>query len=237
MSETAISRITAADAERTHARYPTWPGVLPFPPESLMWAVGASSLELFLVVGDAWAQVIQKYLPPHATVVDIGCGCGRSARMFVRHPFVTRYIGFDVIPEAIAWCNRFLGSDRAEFHCYDLYSKEYNPDGVIDTADFQFPCPSGEADVIFAASVFTHLLEPDTRRYLAEVGRTLSPRGIALLSIHNAVPPGVRYQGTETRIDMDPAYFVEMAREAGLEEAARMDDLGGQQVFILKRSS
>jgi hypothetical protein len=67
------------------------------------------------------------------------------------------------------------------------------------------------------------------------VGRTLSARGYAILSIHNAVPPGYRFWGTETRIDMDPDYFRELAAAAGLKEVDRVDDLAGQQAFIFKR--
>src|SRR4051794_13022019 len=50
----SISRISPFDSLRTHELYPIWDGVMPFPPKSLLWSVGGSSLENFLVVADAW---------------------------------------------------------------------------------------------------------------------------------------------------------------------------------------
>jgi SAM-dependent methyltransferase len=96
----------------------------------------------------------------------------------------------------------------------------------------RFPAGDSSVDVVFAASLFTHLLEPDSRHYLREVRRVLAPRGRALLSIHTAVPPGVKYQGTETRIDVEKDYFQEMAADAGLLPVDFVEDLAGQQVFV-----
>jgi hypothetical protein len=85
--------------------------------------------------------------------------------------------------------------------------------------------------------VFTHLLEPDATHYLREIARVLSPTGRALVSIHNAVPAGERFFGTETRIDVATDYFIELAQMTGLEEVDRVGDLGGQQVLIFGRRS
>lgn len=240
MGVTAISSITSSDGSLTHPRYATWKGIIPAPPESLLWSVGGASLELFLVLGEAWAQFVTRYTPPDATVIDIGCGCGRTARVLINNPYIRRYIGFDVIPANIEWCNNFVAPSfegRAEFHHYDLYSREYNPNGALQTSQFVFPCGTGSADVIFAASVFTHLLEPDATRYLREISRTLSGRGHAILSVHNQVSRGERYRGNETRIDVDPAYFIELAEMAGLAHAGGLDDLGGQQVLIFRKAA
>jgi SAM-dependent methyltransferase len=234
----AISRISSSDSSQTNARYPAWKYVIPLPPDNLMWSVGGANVENFIVVGDAWAQVVSRYTQENTTLLDIGCGCGRTARVLANNRWITRYIGFDVIAENVEWCQRHIAPKWhgvAEFHHFDLYSGEYNPDGALQAQNFRFPCADGQADVIFAASVFTHLLEPDAIHYLREVGRTLSARGYAILSIHNAVPPGYRFWGTETRIDMDPDYFRELAAAAGLKEVDRVDDLAGQQAFIFKR--
>ncbi len=237
--QTAISGISPLDSSRTSVHYPLWKYVIPLPPDSLMWSVGGSSPEIFLVLGDAWAQLVSRYAPEKATALDIGCGCGRTARVLVNNKWITRYIGFDVIRENVEWCNRFVAPAfeprRAEFYSFDLYSAEYNPQGAIRASELTFPCEEAGADAVFAASVFTHLLEPDCVHYLQEVARVLSPRGTALLSIHNAVPSGTRFYGTETRIDIESSYFVELADQAGLGVHEIIDDLGGQQVFVFKR--
>ena len=238
MPETAISQISPGEGMRTHARYPVWDTIIPLPPDSLLWSVGGSSLELFLVLGDAWAQLVSRFCPENATVLDIGCGCGRACRVLIHNLRIARYIGFDVIPENIDWCRNFLippWDGRAEFYHYDLYSREYNPKGSIQSSEFTFPCRDGEVDLIFAASVFTHLLEPDAVRYLNEAARTLSSRGRAIISIHTAVGEGINYQGTETRIDVRREYFLSLAAAAGLGMAGFLEDLGGQQIFIFQK--
>jgi len=224
----AISRISPYDSLRTHERYPVWEGVMPLPPDSLLWSVGGSSLEKFLIVADAWDQAMAPYL-----------GCGRSARTLLRHPFVARYVGFDVIAENVQWCNRFLAPGsrgRAQFLHYDLYSAEYNPGGEVRASELVFPCEDAGAHLVIANSVFTHLLEPDAIRYLKETGRTLAPRGHALLSIHKNPAQGKRFSGTETRIDISPPYFVELAKEANLAVDRQIDDFCGQSLFVFSRN-
>lgn len=234
----AISRISSSDSNQTNAKYPAWKYVIPLPPDNLMWSVGGDNIERFIIVGDAWAQVVSRYTQENTTLLDIGCGCGRTARVLANNRWITRYIGFDVVAENVEWCRRFIAPNWhgvAEFHHFNIYSGEYNPNGALRAGDFRFPCADGQADLVFAASVFTHLLEPDAIHYLKEVGRTLSTRGHAILSIHNNVPPGHRFCGTEARIDMDPDYFRELAAAAGLREVDCVDDLASQQAFIFKR--
>ena len=218
----AISRITPLDSSRTHERYTVWEGIAPIPPESLLWSVGGSSVENFLAVSDFWAQMMAPYVQPASTVLDIGCGCGRSARTLLCHPFVDRYIGFDVIAANIEWCNRFLAplsAGRAQFFHYDLYSAEYNPQAETRASELVFPCEKDGAQLVIANSVFTHLLEADATHYLREVERTLGPGGHALLSIHCNPAEGRRFSGNETRIDISPAYFAELGGGGAVAEA------------------
>lgn len=205
-----------------------------------MWSVGGATLENFLVLADAWSHAMASYIQPDSTVLDIGCGCGRTARSLVLHPFVSRYIGFDVIVESVEWCRNFIeprAAGRASFVHYDLYSAEYNPAATMRAAELVFPCEERSVDLILAASVFTHLLEPDAVHYLHEIGRVISSRGYAMLSIHTNVPPGTAFSGTETRIDMAPRYFVELAARAGLKARAEIVDLCGQHVLFFSKPS
>jgi SAM-dependent methyltransferase len=234
----SISHILPDAGVRTHERYPTWEGIMPLPPDGLLWSVGGSSLEVFLVVADAWDQAIARYLQPDSTVLEIGCGCGRNARSLLRHPLVSHYVGFDVIAQNIAWCNHFLAplaKAQAEFLHYDVFSAEYNPGGRMRGAELVFPCQDGSAGVVAANSVFTHLLEPDARHYLSETARVLSPSGHALLSFHTNVPEGIRFAGTEARIDIEPEYFVELAAAANLVCQRRIAEFCGQSLFVFSR--
>jgi SAM-dependent methyltransferase len=166
----------------------------------------------------------------------MGSGCGRTARVLRNNRWISVYIGFDVVAESVAWCNNFIKPAwlgvRCEFHHADIYSGEYNPNGALKGVEFAFPCANASMDVVFAASLFTHLLEQDARHYLCEVRRVLKPCGRAILSIHNQVPPGVDYFGTEARIDVSPEYFEEIATDAGLRVVDRVPDLAGQVALI-----
>jgi len=233
---TAISKISDSDWERTCAGYGAWKYATPLPPEGLIWSTGGASIENFLVLGDAWSHLVNHFVPENATVMDIGCGCGRTARFLIDNRWISRYIGFDVIETNVKWCNKFLGAVRqgvAEFYWFDLHSAEYNPSGALKPHELRFPAAGRSVDVAFAASLFTHLLEPAAKHYLAEIGRVLSVRGTAIMSIHSNPLPGSRFSGNETRIDIESAYFVELAATAGLYERERIDDFGGQQVFIM----
>jgi len=230
----STSSIEPGDSLRTNELYPTWDNIIPLPPRSLLWSVGGSSLELFLLVGDAWMQAMASYIQAGTSVLDIGCGCGRSARTLLPNSNVTRYVGFDVIPENIDWCRRFIepmSGGRACFLHYDIYSTEYRPQGTLRASDLRFPCDDGSVDLIIAASLFTHLLEPDAAHYLREIGRVISARGHALLSIHTDTAAGKPYTGTETRIDVAPDYFAKLAAEANL-TLERKTDLCGQTLLV-----
>ncbi len=235
MTETAISKIRPEDSTLYDTRYGPWKYVIPLPPESLRRSVGGSTVENFLVVADAWGQVISRWLAPGSTVLDVGCGCGRLARVLINHAYVRRYIGFDVVGANIEWSRNFIqpeGGRQFSFHHCDLYSHEYNPTGALRASEFRFPATDRSVTVAVAASVFTHLLELDANHYLREIARVLERGGKAILSIHVDVPAGSRFSGTEARIDIHPDYFVRMSEAAGLRLIERLGEVGGQEVFV-----
>lgn len=221
----------------TYAKYPTWAEIPPLPHESLLDTIGASSLENFYLAGEAVAHLVNRRLPAGGTILDIGCGCGRNARFLMMRPDA-HYVGFDVFAPAIAWSTRFLTpltDGRFRFVHFDAYSAHYNPKGKLPAAELRFPVEDASIDVAFAASLFTHLLEPDARHYLRECARALKPTGVLIASIHNEPEEGSRYSGREDRIDVDKEYFASMAADAGL---ALREDLGtvcGQEALEFGR--
>lgn len=229
---------THEDAGSNHPRYKLWREVLPLPTPRLMQSVGASDVENFFVVADAWAQIISRRVKPHATVLDIGCGCARTARILTNNPFIEKYIGFDVIKPSIEWNNRVftpLWGERFSFYHYDLYSKNYNPTGSILPRDLRFPAPDGSVSLAFAASLFTHVLEADAVHYLTEIQRVLEPGGVSIVSIHTKVTHGAQYSGDEYRIDINPDYFCHLAKSAGLQLKEHLGELCGQDTMVFMR--
>jgi SAM-dependent methyltransferase len=213
---------------------PTQPGGLPIPNYALRVYVGTGDLAMFLAIGEAWAQLVSRYLPAEPTVLDLGCGSGKIARFLHLNPRL-RYVGVDLFLPHIQWSRRAFAAagDRFRFEHFDGYSNQYNPTGRMAAADYVLPVGDASVDMAICSSLFTHLLEPDARHYLAELRRVLRPGGRAMVSLHVDVPAGQVYVGDESRIDVDEAYFLGLAEAAGLTRLERVGVIYGQVLYAL----
>ena len=100
-----------------------------------------------------------------------------------------------------------------------------------------FPCEDGGAQLVIANSVFTHLLETDATPLPSRGRKNVEP-GRQRLTQHPRNPAeGRRFSGNETRIDISPAYFAELAAAAGLSVKRRVDEFCGQMLFVFSRKS
>ncbi|MDB5475830.1 MAG: rsmC [Phenylobacterium sp.] len=218
-------------------RLPLQPHGLAVPAFGLREAAGTGELDMFLGIGDSWAHLANAFLPPDPVVLDIGCGCGKMARFLALNPSL-RYVGVDVFEPSILWCRRAFEryADRFRFEHLDVHSQVYNPQGRLPASEARLPVADRATDLVICGSLFTHLHEPDARRYLGELARVLSDRGGALVSLHVEPPPGQAYAGDEWRIDVDEAYFLEMARAAGLAPVERIGKVYGQTVHLLGKA-
>ncbi len=209
---------------------------VPLPPFVLIAKAGGPTVENFLVVGDVWAQVIGRLLGQGSSILDIGCGCGRIPRFLVNFPGIS-YIGFDIFKPSIDWCSEYLApksNGRFRFHYIDGFSQYYNPAGSIEAREVRFPTEDATISMAIAASVFTHLKEPDAIHYLEETRRVLKPQGTALFSIHVNVKPGFQFSGDEARTDIEPGYFIQLASNARLRLRERIGKLCGQEAFLFE---
>lgn len=203
----------------------------------LRTTVSTPTMVGYLFIADAWHALLCRLLRADARLLDIGCGCGKMARNLLYHPYVKAYIGFDTNRDGIDFCRQHLvprSEGRFAFHCLDVHSEVYNPQGTLRTGEVVFPAADGSVDLALAASLFTHLLEPDARHYLREVSRVLAPNGGFLVSLHSEPPGDREYAGNEQRIDVRLDYFVEMAREAGLRFEENLGTICGQDALLFK---
>jgi len=118
-------------------------------------------------------------LQPSEAVLDVGCGIGRMARPLTGYLAADgSYDGFDVNRDGIEWCRRrYRQYPRFRFQVADIFNARYNPRGEHRADEFVFPYADASFTFVFATSVFTHMLEADAARYLAECGRVLAPGG------------------------------------------------------------
>ena len=122
-------------------------------------------------------------LRPDHSVLDVGCGVGRTARYLCEYlDDDARYEGFDIMEEMILWCRENITPRFPNFRFTHapLYNSAYKPDAGLPSADrFVFPYPDATFDFAFAHSVFTHLPPSSTANYLRELHRVLKPGGTA----------------------------------------------------------
>ncbi len=129
------------------------------------------------------AELLSHGLQPHHRLLDIGSGIGNVAIGLM--DFMTvGYDGIDINPEAVAWCNSAIPPKNRlfRFHFADLTNGAYNPSGRQPSSTYRFPFADASFDVIYLASVFTHMHPDDVRHYLLEIKRLLAPEGFCVAS-------------------------------------------------------
>lgn len=193
---------------------------------------------------------------PGDLVVDLGCGCGAMVPAFAeRIGAAGRYLGIDVHGPSLGWCRRRWAEDPRLTFARATMASPYGgaPSPMGRDAPYRVPADGGTVGLVLAKSLFTHLLEPQARSYLAEIRRLLAPGRRALVTAFlfagetPAFPHGddrVRVR-LASRPEAAVAYrrelFEGMVEEAGLRIVERIDGffpgdaprLDGQDVLVL----
>jgi SAM-dependent methyltransferase/glycosyltransferase involved in cell wall biosynthesis len=102
-------------------------------------------------------------------LLDFGCGPGRVLRQFMAQSEMAELHGCDIYGPGIAWLQ-----ENAPSHVKLFVNDEVPP---LDRPDSHF-------DLIWAVSVFTHLVETWSR-WLLEIHRVLKPGGLFVTTFHN----------------------------------------------------
>lgn len=123
-------------------------------------------------------------LAPDDRVMEIGCGIGRNAAYLTEILSSGQYDGFDVVRTGIFWCHNRITKrhPRFRFQRVNVYNGFYNPFGRTAPAGFQFPYAQGQFDLVFATSVFTHMLHTETAHYIEQSRRVMAPGGRILFT-------------------------------------------------------
>jgi SAM-dependent methyltransferase len=135
-------------------------------------------------------QLLSMLLQQHAgmtqrsRVLEIGCGCGRTAFALAEVLQDGGYVGMDIERVVLESCNsnERLSKKQFRFDFLDVRNSEYNPHGRYQASSYVFPYPDAAYDVIFLVSVFTHMMSSDVRAYISEIARMLRPGGSCMLT-------------------------------------------------------
>jgi SAM-dependent methyltransferase len=176
-------------------------------------------------------------------VVDIGCGCGKTAATlrdfdYMDARFRGRYYGFDVDAEMVRWCKENFDPEHFTFTALPMFSAVYNPGGRSETGARLEACDTGSIDLVFSQSLFSHLLEKDVCAYVRESARVLRTGGIMVMTffcmddlrklgllgdrwsfehrIGNAYVENVRYPEAAVAYERD--WMEEVCRSAGFSQ-------------------
>lgn len=123
-------------------------------------------------------------IDPESSILEIGCGCGRTALALKNYLKGGSYTGMDIERESIRYCQNasVFQCDAFTFDFLDVQNDEYNPAGEAAASDYVFPYEDGEFHAVFLVSVFTHMLTDDVKNYIEEIARMLKPGGTLMLT-------------------------------------------------------
>jgi SAM-dependent methyltransferase len=123
--------------------------------------VGGSAIEVIA------AAMLSSWLHRVDRVLDLPCGHGRVLRHLVRMFPSAQFDACDLDAEGVEFCAKTFGAKA-------LHSKP-----ELSEMDF-----GATYDLIWVGSLFTHVPEAQTARWLAHLAKFLSPHGIVVATLH-----------------------------------------------------
>ena len=151
---------------------------IPTPPAKFRALVngGPIDAEHHARIGQHFLVLLREHcgLKSSSVVLDIGCGCGRIATPLAKYLSEGTYHGVDIMESMIDWCKTNISTRVPNFHFHhaDLSNSLYRSEGRTSDS-YVFPFPDEMFDIIFATSVFTHLVPASANQYAREIARLL----------------------------------------------------------------
>jgi SAM-dependent methyltransferase len=187
----------------------------------------------------------------YTKVLDFGCGCGREVRrLLLQKDAPKEIVGIDISRKMIDWCTENLGQPgRVTFHYHDVWNPWYAPENTRGSKTQPIRHAGSDFTIIEANSVFTHILQEESKFYLEEMQAMLAPRGIIrstwFFINKKAFPMMGERENTVFVSESDPTsavfydwnYFVNLTRSLGyrIVRVDWADILGFHNVVYLAR--
>jgi len=129
--------------------------------------------------------------PEPPIVLDFGCGFGRIARYLRGADAGWRLLGFEIDPKAVTWCNDNLPNIEV-FH---------------GTREPPSPCSSNSCHFVYSFSVFTHISEDASRKWLHDLRRVTALEAVVAITTVGAplLNSLATSENARTRFGVSPA--------------------------------
>lgn len=157
--------------------------VVPFVPETAfgIWFLRTHTWEhhvLRVAINDL-KRLIDQPLPHAPTIVDVGCGQGKSFRLLAEAFRPRRIVGIDFHEASLDLAQQAAQAVQQRAASASASQEQIEFD-VLHGDCANLPLPSASADFVFCHQTFHHLVEQE--RALAEFHRVLKPGGVLLFA-------------------------------------------------------
>ena len=157
-------------------------------------------------------------LTPNSRVLDVGCGTGQLTEALDGYLSDDgAYVGTDVVEEAVAFCRKKFRRPNFSFIRNDMTS---------------VPVDGRQFDIIYLASVFTHMYPLEIKLMLLDLKRLLAPAGLVMADVF--VSPQVdTFAGSRSKVEINEAYLKSLFAETGLSwqlQGAIVQPAGGKRL-------
>lgn len=157
--------------------------VLELPPKSLRFM--NEDDEKFAEIGRVNIELLQSYgLDETSSILDLGSGYGRLAiALHKKFPdFSGNYVGVDILPKHISWCQENIESKlkNYKFNHLNVVNDRYNPKGNIEANKVKIDYKPLKFNLACLFSVFTHMYEEDIKHYLSQIHKNLKEEGLCI---------------------------------------------------------
>jgi SAM-dependent methyltransferase len=141
-----------------------------------------------------FSALIRMVSPPEGRgkrIMELGCGYGKIASIsqYFTDPD-GEYVGVDITRRCIDFCKRkYKHLPRTRFFLSgdpnNLYSRlQHDQPDKAQTHGADWPVEPNSVDVFIAVSVWTHLQEEDSYKYMQRVYEVVRPGGVAIITFH-----------------------------------------------------
>jgi SAM-dependent methyltransferase len=156
------------------------------PPPYMMKQEGIETLEEWFRWAEEWSMILRIYgkMTKYSSVLEIGCGLGRIAFPLRYALLDGSYEGLEIRKNKVNFLQKKFHSayPNFKFTWANIKNTHFNPNGDIEAVDYCFPYANNEFDVVFAASVFTHMVPQNAANYFKESARVLKRNGRCIFS-------------------------------------------------------